>query len=197
MRRILFGFGMAWLAASASAFDLSPHELNVYLSRGASPQNFHGHSLFWTIHFEVTGDSKFVGRWIPNAEVGTSIAYSDIKQARSWFGYRYGDPDDRVRAVSSYFFVRKPWRAAYIELGTGPMWSNRRVPAATSRLNFDSQLGLGAHLFPNSRVPLRIGYRFSHISNGGFTGRNPGLNVHSIMVGARVLEFRRNGRQHP
>jgi hypothetical protein len=33
-------------------------------------------------------------------------------------------------------------------------------------------------------MPVLIGYRFSHISNGGYAPRNPGLNVSSIMVGA-------------
>jgi hypothetical protein len=66
------------------------------------------------------------------------------------------------------------------------MWSNRRIPAATSKLNFNSQLGLGIVLFPNARMPLFAGYRFFHISNGGLTGRNPGLNVNGFFVGARV-----------
>ncbi len=156
--------------------------------------NFHGHSIFRSIHFEVTGQSRLARRWL-HSDAGASISYSDIHQARSWFGYRYGDPDDWVRAVSTFFFVRRHWRhVAYMELGTGPMWSNRRVPAATSRLNFNSQVGFGAILFPHFRTPLCIGYRFSHISNGGFTGRNPGLNVHSVLVGTRVMAFRRNSQ---
>lgn len=180
--------------AVAAAIDFSPRELNVYLSGGRSPMNFHGHSIFRTIHFEVTGQSWLARRWL-HSDAGASISYSDIHQARSWFGYRDGDPDDRVRAVSSFFFVRRDWRkAGYVELGTGPMWSNRRVPAATSRLNFNSQAGFGTVLFSHSHVPLRLGYRFSHISNGGLMHRNPGLNVHSIVVGARVLAFGHNGR---
>jgi hypothetical protein len=173
----------------AAAFDLSPREFNVDLSSGKSPMNFHGRSVFRSIHFEVAGESALARRWL-HADAGASISYSDIRQARSWFGYRYGDPDDSVRAVSTFFFVRRYWNWMYAELGTGPMWSNRRVPAATSRFNMDSQFGLGAVLFPASHLPLRAGYRFSHISNGGWTGRNPGLNVHSIIVGARVMRLR-------
>lgn len=173
----------------ASAFDLTPREFNVYLSSGKSPMNFHGHSVFRSIHFEVAGESALARRWL-HADAGASISYSDIRQARSWFGYRYGDPDDSVRAVSTFFFVRHYWNPFYAELGTGPMWSNRRVPAATSRFNMNSQLGLGVVLFPASRMPLHAGYRFSHISNGGWTGRNPGLNLHSIFIGARVMRLR-------
>jgi len=189
MRRLGLILLLLFSPGVASAFDLMPREFNVDLSSGRSPMNFHGHSVFRSIHFEVVGESALARRWL-HADAGASIAYSDIRQARSWFGYRYGDPDDSVRAVSTFFFVRRYWNQLYAEVGTGPMWSNRRVPAATSRLNMDSQLGFGAVLFRASRMPLRAGYRFSHISNGGATGRNPGLNVHSIVVGARVMRFR-------
>jgi len=174
------------LPGVAIAGDFSPREVNIFLSSGRSPMNFHGHSVFRTIQFEIAGQSRLARRWL-KSNAGISISYSDIRQARSWFGYRYGDPDDSVRAVSSFFFVRRQWRYGYAELGTGPMWSNRRVPAATSRFNMDSQIGVGGTLFAQTRTPLRAGYRFSHISNGGLTGRNPGLNVHSILIGTRLF----------
>jgi len=40
-------------------------------------------------------------------------------------------------------------------------------------------------------VPMLIGYRLSHISNGGTARRNPGLAVHSLMLGVRLIDFRR------
>src|SRR5207253_11127870 len=110
---------------------------------------------------------------------------------RGWFGRRSGDHADSVRALSSLFLLRRRWHAAlYAPIGTRPMWSNRRVPAATSPFNMDSQAGFGAILFAHGRVPLHIGYRFSPISNGGLTGRNPGLEVHQIIIGARVRRLR-------
>ena len=76
-----------------------------------------------------------------------------MRQPRSWFGYTYGDPDDSVRAEWVHFFIRQYWGSSSTlrldaDLGTGPMWSNRRIPAATSKLNFNSQLGLGVALLP-------------------------------------------------
>jgi lipid A 3-O-deacylase PagL len=194
-RTFAFTICLAIASTIAYAADFTPRECNVYLSAGRSPLNWHGHSLFRSVHLELAGESRWVKRWIPRANVGAAITYSDIRQARSWFGYRYGDPDDWVRAVSSLFFLRRGWRQPaamqpYVELGSGPMWSNRRVPAATSRLNFHSQFGFGATLFAHSRSPLRIGYRFSHISNGEFARRNPGLNVHTVLVGARLFGAR-------
>jgi len=186
--------------ANTAAADLSLREFNVYLSRGESPMTWHGHSAFRSIQFEWIARSPRVEKRIAHTTVGASFSYHDIRQARSWFGYRYGDPNDSVRGYSSFFFARHHWRdnarnvQPFVELGTGPMWSNRRVPAATSRFNMDSQLGVGAMLLRGSRVPILIGYRFAHISNGATARRNPGLAVHSLMLGVRLIDFRRGAR---
>jgi len=170
-------------------------DFNVYLGDAKSDTNRHGQSRFRLISFELLGRPelmRYVERYLPNARAGVDINYSDVRQPRSWFGYTYGDPDDSVRAEWAHFFIRNYWRPSsntlrpYADIGTGPMWSNRRIPAATSKLNFSSQLGLGVVLFPNARMPLYAGYRFFHISNGGLTGRNPGLNVNGFFIGTRV-----------
>jgi len=192
---------MVALAApvSAGVIDFTPHDFNVYLSHGSSITNNHGRSDFTTIHFEVVGTerhlTRWVRRWLPDIKTGLDINYSDIVQPRSWFGHQFGDPDDRVRAEAAYLFIRNEWRlggvSTFADLGSGPMWSNRRIPAATAKGNFNSQLSLGATLFENTRHPIMLGYRFSHISNGGFgASRNPGLNVHGFFVGARVRKWR-------
>ena len=178
------------LSSSASAGDY-----NIYLGNAKSETNRHGQSRFRTISFELTGRPqllKYIERFLPDARAGVDIDYADVRQPRSWFGYTYGDPDDSVRAEWTHFFIRNYWWTSsntfrpYVDLGTGPMWSNRRIPAATSKGNFNSQLGLGIVIFPNARMPLYAGYRFFHISNGGLTGRNPGLNVNGFFVGTRV-----------
>ena len=143
--------------------------------------------MFRTIHFEVSGHSSLARRWL-RSDAGASVSYSDIRQARSWFGYRYGDPNDSVRAVTSFFFARRHWQRGHVELETA---NSVFGGVFTSRLNMNSQLGFGTTLFTQSRVPLRVAYRFSHISNGGLTHRNPGLNVHTIMGGTRLFAFGR------
>lgn len=173
-------------------------ELSVDLSSGGSIPNRHGQSVFHSVHFELASSRNPLDRWVRGLESGATLTYSDIRQPRSWFGHRFGDPDDSVRGESACFFVRHRWGAAatpirpYADLGTGPMWSNRRVPAATSRLNVSSQITLGLAFLPHSHLPLHAGYRFSHISNGGIVGRNPGLNVHSFFVGVRAATFQRH-----
>jgi hypothetical protein len=170
-------------------------DFNVYLGGARSETNRHGQSRFRSIGFELAGRPRLlhsVERYLPNARAGVDLDYADVRQPRSWFGYTYGDPDDSVRAEWAHFFIRNYWRTSsntlrpYADIGTGPMWSNRRIPAATSKLNATSQLGLGIVMFPNARLPLYAGYRFFHISNGGLTGRNPGLNMNGFFIGTRV-----------
>jgi hypothetical protein len=194
--RVVVAVTMLLSFAPLRAAEFAPREINVQFSGGQNPLNWHGRSVFRTIHFEVVADSKHLSRWLPNTDAGLALSYSKVRQARSWFGYTYGDPNDHVRAETAFFFVRHHWLTTssftpYFEIGSGPMWSNRRVPAATSRFNFSSQAGFGVTLFPQSERPLMIGYRFSHISNGGTAQRNPGLNVHSMLIGVRAFRLKR------
>lgn len=184
----------ALLAVPSNASDLAGEEFNIYFGSGRSLGNWHGHLSVRSLHFEMTGRSSFVERWLRGVHVGASISYNDIRQPRSWFGYQYGDPNDSVRGEGTYFFLRRGWRDSaaiqpFVDIGTGPMWSNRRVPAATSRFNFNSQAGLGVVLFAQTH-PVRVMYRFSHISNFGMAGRNPGWNVSSLLIGTRVRRLR-------
>ncbi len=185
------------LLTALPAAAATPEALNLYFSAGRNPSNFHGSSNFRSLTFEMTLDAPLLHRWarLHDTEAGASLSYHQIHQPRSWFGHKYGDPDDAVRGESLFVFARHHWWAKsdvqpFVDLGTGPMWANRRVPAATSRLNFNSQLGLGVILFANQRWPILAGYRFEHISNGGFTGRNPGLDVHTVFLGTTIRRWR-------
>jgi len=161
---------------------------NLYLGFAKSQPNWHGQATFRSISLEWAGFApRLLTNHFSNTRAGISLTYSDVVQPRSWFGHTFGDPDDHVRAEWALFFVRHHWRrdarvSPLLDLGTGPMWSNRRIPAATYRLNFHSQLGLGATI--GSR--MHVMYRFSHISNGEFGPRNPGWNCHALWVGMRM-----------
>jgi hypothetical protein len=185
-----------FLVLPLRAGDFTPRTFTVSYSGGASPMNRHGHSVFHSYNFEVSGRSRLMDRWIRTVDVGASLTYSDVTQARSWFGYTYGDPDDRIRAEWLFVFARRHWLRSstiarpYAEIGTGPMFSNRRIPAATSKLNFNSQLGAGITFLPESRFPLVAGWRFMHISNGGIASRNPGVNVNTFILGTQLYRWR-------
>ena len=132
--RIRFLLLVLLISVPASA---APREMNLFLGAGKSPLNFHGHSVFKTITFDFADDaSKFAEhmplRWAPqrwwhNTDLGFSVSYHDIRQARSWFGYRYGDPNDSVRGESLYVFMRHHFRVAshtaqpFVDIGTGPI----------------------------------------------------------------------------
>ena len=47
------------------------------------------------------------------------------------------------------------------------------------------QLEVVDFLVARSRFPVVAGYRFMHISNGGYSPRNPGLNMSSLILGVR------------
>lgn len=199
MRSVVLSIVAVALATAASA-DFQPRAFNVFVGAGSSLKDWHGQASFRSVEFEILGRSHFIERWLPRTEAGVSATYSAIQQPRSWFGTKYGDPYDSVRGEWATLFLRHSWRERaalqpFVEIGSGPMWSNRRVPAATSRFNFNSHLGIGATVLAGQH-PIYLMYRFSHISNlmfgdrnPGHGRRNPGWNVNSISVGMRFRKF--------
>jgi Lipid A 3-O-deacylase (PagL) len=190
MRRA--AIALLFLAAGARA-DFHPRQLNLFLGSGKSAETIHGEATLKSIQLELAGTVDWIK--LRDTEVGVALAYAEIEQPRLLFPPPGGGLTDDVRAESAYFFARKRftrWASVepYVDLGSGPMWSNRRVPANTSRVNFQSQITAGAIWLPRSRFPLFTAYRFSHISNGGFAPRNPGINVYSVIVGTRVVRFK-------
>ena len=179
--------------ATAARADFHPRAFNLFLGDGKIAETIHGDATLKSIQFELAGTVDWMK--LRDTDVGVALAYAEVEQPRLLFPPPGGGETDTVRAESAYFFARKRfvrWSFVepYIDLGSGPMWSNRRIPADTSRVNFQSQITGGAIWLPRSRVPIFTAYRFSHISNGGFAPRNPGVNVYSVIVGARVWRFR-------
>jgi hypothetical protein len=167
------------LTASAQYID----RVNVYGIAGKSTTNWHGQEDMQSLNFEI--GHAFTAR----TEAGLYFAPVSFWQPRSWFGSQYHDGNENVHAFNLAVMGRHHWNTDssrlqfYAELGTGPMYSSHRVPAATSHFNFVSSGGAGVTLFPASRHAVMLGYRFEHISNGGSQPRNPGLNVHSMLLG--------------
>ena len=183
MRRLMpVALLLVSVTASAQTFD----RFSVQVIGGKSTTNWHGQATVQTMNVEM-------GRKLwSRTELGLVFAPMVVRQPRSWFGNTYGDGEENVRAISGAVFLRQHFRddsvraSYYIEAGTGPMWAEKRVPAATSRFNFHSMAGAGVVLYPQARSSLIIGYRFGHISNGGYAPRNPGLNVSSLVIGTRI-----------
>ncbi len=159
--------------------------ISVYGTAGQSPETWHGQAELQAINIELAHALS------PRIDVAFVLSPTQFDQPRSWFGDDYGDGNERVRAIAGSLLLRRWFNRdssrlhAYGEAGTGPMYAEKSVPASTSRFNFVSQLGVGVVLLPRSRFPLIAGYRFQHVSNGGYGPRNPGLNFSSLILGVR------------
>jgi hypothetical protein len=161
-------------------------EISVYATGGQSHATWHGQADVQMLNIEV-------GQAIsPRTEVAFVAAPMNFDQPRSWFGDQFGDGHENVRALSVSLLIRRRFNLDssrvqfYGEASSGPMWAEKAVPASTSRFNFVTQLGGGVVLMPQRRMPLFFGYRFLHISNGGYSPRNPGLNVSALTLGVRL-----------
>ncbi len=174
------------LSASAQTID----RISVSAIAGQSPKTWHGQVEVEALNFE------FAHALSPRTEVAFVLSPMNMLQPKSWFGDAYGDGNERVRALAGTLLVRRMFGRNssrvqfYGEAGTGPMWAERAVPASTSRFNFATEGGVGVVLLPSSRMPVVIGYRFLHISNGGYAPRNPGLNLSAVLFGVRWQRHR-------
>lgn len=162
----------------AEVFDA----VRVTISGGKSISGLRGQADTQAVQVELT---RFLG---PRTELGLALGASHIWQPRSWFGDLYREGHEKALAGSltaiGRLSLRETARARlYGEFGFGPMLATRKIPAATSRFNFATEAGVGIEIQTRSRAALIASYRFSHISNGGRTSRNPGWNVSSLHLG--------------
>ena len=161
-------------------------EVTVYATGGKSITTWHGQADMQGLHVELARPLS------PRLDVTFAVGAVNLWQPRSWFGNQFGDGHESVRGAAVTVLVRRRFYtnarllSPYVEGGTGPMVAEKQVPASTSRFNFVSQGGAGVVLAPQSRLPLVVGYRFQHISNGGYSPRNPGLNMSSLVLGLRI-----------
>lgn len=163
------------LAIAPAAFAQT--HWNVSVVGGRASMSWHGNADLRALNVEMTRAIS------PRTDVTFVLSPTLLDQPRSWFGDQYGDGNETVRALGAYIFLRRRLGTAwYVEAGTGPMYAEKAVPASTSRFNFATQAGAG-YVF---RSRVAIGYRFQHISNGGYSPRNPGMNVSSVVLSFRV-----------
>jgi hypothetical protein len=177
------------VSSTAQTFD----DVRVVAVGGKSTTTWHGQADMQLLQLEL-GHS-----FSPRTVVAIVAGAANLWQPRSWFGDLYNDGNESVRALSASLLLRRTWLPdarvrPYVEVATGPLAAEKRVPAATSRFNFMSQAGAGLVFNSGGRVPVFAGYRFLHISNGGYAPRNPGLNVSTAVVGVQVRNARRRRR---
>lgn len=158
----------------------------VSVAGGQSHKTWHGQADVQAVNFEL---GKALS---PRTEVAFVASPMNLWQPRSWFGDQFGDGNETVHAIAASVLVRHRLNVDssriqfYGEAATGPMWAEKAIPASTSRFNFVTQFGAGVVLMPRSRFPLLAGYRFQHLSNGGYSPRNPGFNISTIVLGLQI-----------
>lgn len=57
----------------------------------------------------------------------------------------------------------------------------------SSQFNFTPQVGVGLRYRIGERSALSLEYRFAHISDGGITERNGGINSHLVLIGFSIF----------
>jgi hypothetical protein len=174
------------IATSAAAESvLAPNRMNVYAFGGKSMTGRIGQADVEAVNFEL--GHAFSRR----TELGVVLTPMNIRQRKSGYTDQFGDGYENVRAISTSLFVRYHFGAGsrvrpYAELSSGPVWSEKRVPAGTTRFNFISQGGVGVTIRPQDRYGIIVGWRFGHISNGGIEpDRNPGYNTNALILGVQ------------
>lgn len=184
MKRIALLTAALLFATAGSAAQID--RVSVYATGGKSFTTWHGQADVQMLNIELTRELS------PRSDFAVVIAPANIWQPRSWFGDQYHDGNEPARAISTSilmrrrFFVDSTRFEVDLEGGTGPFYADIAVPASTSRFNFVTQVGTSVVIAPHSRLPIVVGYRFQHISNGGYSPRNPGLNVSALLLGFRM-----------
>lgn len=174
MRRTLFVLSLLFAA------PLPAQQFSVYATGGKSMTSYHGQDDVQSLNLEWSR------RPWKHTEAGVAVASEFLWQPTMWFGAHAAK--EKVRGLAASLVVRHSWQAhphLYAEVSSGPMWSEKEVPAATSRFNFLSQGGVGVMIGSGQMTPLMLGIRFGHISNGGTAHPNPGLNFTALVVGLR------------
>lgn len=189
MTRTLLPLILAFFLTSSAFAAID--SVGVSVVAGRSDATWHGQATMQALNVELTS------RRSPRTDFAFVLTPASFNQPRSWFGDTYGDGNEDVRAISGSLLLRRHLNpqsrgaAFHVEAAAGPIWSEKAIPASTSRFNVVSQVGLGVSLLPRSRFPVVLAYRFMHLSNGGYSPRNPGLNFSAVTVGVRTSTRRR------
>jgi lipid A 3-O-deacylase PagL len=70
----------------------------------------------------------------------------------------------------------------YFQIEGGTLFTNTKVPENTSKVNFTTSGGIGAH-FLMKKYNVSAEVRFMHISNAGISNPNPGINTIQVRIG--------------
>ena len=74
--------------------------------------------------------------------------------------------------------------APYLQLSEGVLFTDHDLPfPGTSKVNFQSGLGLGFHIFTREKRAWTAEVKYQHISSAGLGDLNPGINTVQFTLG--------------
>jgi hypothetical protein len=111
------------------------------------------------------------------------------------FSYAQG-PSDSVEAGANPLVLSVRYDAGqrlvpFLEGGEGILYHDLNTDGLSGDFEFSSQAGGGVHWFLDHTTALTISYRIRHISNGGISQPNRGLNTDNVTFGISIFPKRR------
>jgi hypothetical protein len=121
----------------------------------------------YVLHTPVESAFMSNGSWL--------VFGSDVRRTSRGFG---------VKPIGLRVLWHGEFLSTYLGAAGGIVWFDHAVPAGNGhRRNYLGDLDAGVRLPIASRVLAQLGYRFSHISNGGKGEVNHGIDSHMVSVG--------------
>ncbi len=176
------------VAMPAFAGFNGPIQESIALAGGRSMNGVHGQVTIESLQFD------FSRAFLPRTEFTWGFAPWLIEEPDHFLvAFGHGGTI-HTKAVHLSIGVRHHFRDAsanmrpYVEIGSGPMWSDKPIPVEASRFNFDSYGTAGVTFHARNGYAPYAGIRFQHISNGGYKAdRNPGFNITAGVFGIRFV----------
>ncbi len=177
------------MAVPALAFDADEtFAQNTFVLSGEAA---YGHQ-FNAEGFSQTSDVQFVSvgvrfGWLPFAPLGPSILRGSLEAGLEPIYQQYFEPKVEyfagLAAVLRYHFLSLGRFVPYVEVAGAAGGTNLKVPEISSNFSFLLFAGLGASYFVTDQAAVYLGYRWTHLSNGGTSSPNRGIEANTAVVG--------------
>ncbi len=118
-----------------------------------------GPGRIWSMEFALEGFfASYTGDFSSNYEVGLSPTLR----------WHYG--------------FEESW-SPYLEVSIGVLYTDLDIPEQGTEINYDVHVGGGINFRLQDDLYLNAGYRLRHLSNGGMSDRNKGVDYNQFVFG--------------
>jgi hypothetical protein len=124
--------------------------------------------------------------WLPFSPSGPGPLYGSFEIGVEPLYQRYLDPDAffaGLGATFRYHFLSLGRFVPYAEAAAFAGGTDLNIREIDSNFSFLLWAGAGASFFVTDRTALYAGYRWTHVSNGGTSDPNRGLEAHTGIFG--------------